>query len=31
MRWYKKVLAVCSFCTLLTTANCFAVTLDNTQ
>lgn len=31
MRWYKKVLAVFSFCTLLTTANCFAVTLDDTQ
>lgn len=25
MRWYKKILAVCSFCTLLTTVNCFAV------
>lgn len=25
MRWYKKILAVCSFCTLLTTANCLAV------
>ena len=25
MRWYKKVLAVCSFCTLLTTVKCLAV------
>lgn len=31
MRWYKKILAVFSFCTLLTTVNCFAVTLDSTQ
>lgn len=31
MKWYKKILAVLSFCTLLTTANCFAVTLENTQ
>lgn len=31
MKWFKKILAVCSFCTLLTTANCFAVTMDETK
>ena len=25
MRWYKKVLAVCSFCTVLTTVKCLAI------
>lgn len=25
MKWLKKILAVCSFCTLLTTVNCFAM------
>ncbi len=31
MNWLKKVLAVCSFCTLLTTTNCLAVTQKNTD
>ena len=31
MNWLKKVLAVCSFCTLLTTTNCLAVTQENTD
>ena len=31
MNWFKKVLAVCSFCTLLTTTNCLAVTQENTD
>lgn len=31
MRLIKRILAVCSFCTLLTVSNCFAVTLDNTN
>ncbi len=31
MNCIKKILAVCSFCTLLTVSNCFAVTLDNTD
>jgi len=31
MNKIKKILAVCSFCTLLTVTNCFAVTLDNTN
>lgn len=30
MKWIKKILAVCSFCSLLTVSNCFAMTLDNT-
>lgn len=25
MKWLKKILAICSFCTLLTTVNCFAM------
>ena len=31
MKWFKKILAVCSFCTLLTTVNCFAVTMEETK
>ena len=31
MKWIKRILAVCSFCTLLTVSNCFAVTLDKTN
>ena len=31
MKWIKRILAVCSFCTLLTVSNCFAVTLDDTN
>lgn len=31
MKWFKKILAVCSFCTLLTTVNCFAVTMEKTE
>ena len=31
MNWLKKVLAVCSFCTFLTTTNCLAVTQENTD
>lgn len=31
MNWLKKVLAVCSFCTLLMTAKCLAVTQENTN
>lgn len=31
MNWSKKVLAVCSFCTLLTTTNCLAATQENTN
>ena len=31
MKILKRILAVCSFCTLLTATNCFAVTLDKTD
>ena len=31
MKWIKRILAVCSFCTLLIISNCFAVTLDKTN
>ena len=31
MKWFKKILVVCSFCTLLTTVNCFAVTMEETK
>lgn len=31
MKWIKRILAVCSFCTLLTVSKCFAVTLDKTN
>jgi hypothetical protein len=31
MKLIKRIFAVCSFCTLLTVTNCFAVTLDNTN
>lgn len=31
MKWFKKILAVCSFCTLLTTVNFFAVTMEKTE
>lgn len=31
MKFIKRIFAVCSFCTLLTVSNCFAVTLDNTN
>ena len=31
MKWFKKILAVCSLCTLLTTVNCFAVTMEETK
>lgn len=31
MKLIKRIFAVCSFCTLLTVSNCFAVTLDNTN
>lgn len=31
MKWFKKILAVCSFFTLLTTVNCFAVTMEKTE
>lgn len=31
MKYIKRILAVCSFCTLLTVSNCFAVTLDKTD
>lgn len=31
MKILKKILAVCSFCTLLTATNCFAVTLNKTD
>ena len=30
MKWLRKILAVCSFCTLLTTVNCFAMTEEIT-
>lgn len=30
MKWYKKILAVMSFCTVLTTVNCFAATNTDT-
>ncbi len=31
MKLIKRIFAVCSFCTLLTVTNCFAVILDNTN
>ena len=31
MKWFKKILAVCSFCILLTTVNCFAITMEKTE
>ena len=31
MKILKRILAVCSFCTLLTATNCFAVTLNKTD
>lgn len=31
MKFLKRILAVCSFCTLLTVSNCFAATLDTTN
>lgn len=31
MKLLKKILIVCSFCALLTTTNCFAVTLEDTK
>ncbi len=31
MKWIRRILAVSSFCTLLTVSNCFAITLDKTN